>query len=330
MISAQEEKSIDDETSFDTYEIDNKIFKNGEYSQPDKKKPNQIINKFKLLEGLTEEELEKKDKNTDFPKYFAKISTEKFKYIGILSKELKRVKYGYSLMENGDEYLGEYKDEIREGFGIYKFHKNDEDQDIYIGEYKNDKKSGKGIYLKVSKQIVDENKEVNLINFSCGIGELEDDFFKNIKIYYVNNDKETLYKGKINELGMPSDEAALIVENWNKIFLGKYLDGDMQEGRNIFVDEKGEKKKAYYFTKSENKELGYNFDLNKNEEKDDEIVKKVKENSLKNYKAQIQSIFKDINEFFKKFQNFESAIKVDFEKDIKNKIQSDINKIIEE
>ena len=38
------------------------------------------------------------------------------------------------------------------------------------------------------------------------------------------------------------------------IFLGKYLDGDMQEGRNIFVDEKGEKKKAYYFTKSENKE----------------------------------------------------------------------------
>ena len=121
-----------------------------------------------------------------------------------------------------------------------------------------------------------------------------------------------------------------IVENWDKIFLGKYLDGDMQEGRNIFVDEKAEKKKAYYFTKSENKELGYNFDLNKNEEKDDEIVKKVKENSLKNYKAQIQSIFKDINEFLKKFQNFESAIKVDFEKDIKNKIQSDINKIIEE
>ena len=105
-----------------------------------KKIKNQIINKFKLLEGLTEEELEKKDKNTDFPKYFAKISTEKFKYIGILSKELKRVKYGYSLMENGDEYLGEYKDEIREGFGIYKFHKNDEDQDIYIGEYKKIKK----------------------------------------------------------------------------------------------------------------------------------------------------------------------------------------------
>lgn len=331
MISAQVEISNEDEFTFDTYGIDTQIFKKGEYTQYDKKNADQVINKFKHLEGLTEAELEKKDENIDFPKYFSKISTKTFEYIGILSKELKRVQYGYSLMENGDKYLGEYKDEIRDGFGIYKFHQNDEDQDIYIGEYKNDKKSGKGIYLKVSKSVIDEeSKESKLINFNCGIGELEEDLFKNIKIFCVNNDKETLYKGKINELGIPSDEAALIVENWDKIFFGKYLDGDMLEGRNIFIDEKGEKQKAYYFTKNEKKEFGYNFDLNKNEEKDKEIVKKVNESSKKNYKNQIQNIFKEINNAFNAFQNFDSAIKVNFEKDIKNKIQSIINKIIEE
>ena len=145
----------------------------------------------------------KNPKSDDFLKYFAKITTKDFEYIGILSNQLKREKYGYSLMDNKDEFLGEYKNEIRDGFGIYKYHhdENEDSQEYYIGEYKNNSKTGLGLYLKIFKSIKDDSTgEKKLINFNCGIGTFQDDLFKNGKIFSVDYDNETLYKGKINEI----------------------------------------------------------------------------------------------------------------------------------
>ena len=233
-------------------------------------------------------------------------------------------------MENDDQFLGEYKSEIRDGFGIYKFHSNEDEQDIYIGEYKNNKKAGKGLYLKIHKFIKDElTNDLILINYNCAMGEFENDSFKNGKIFSVINDNETLYKGKVNEIGLPSDENALIVDGGDKIFIGKLIDGEMLEGRNIFVDEKWEKTKAYYFSKN-NKDNSYNFDYNKNEEKDNGVIKMSKENWMKNYKNVIQNIFKNMNDAFDNFQNFDTAEKYNFENQIKNKMKNDVNKIIVE
>jgi len=331
MYSAEENTPKEEETCFDTFEIDNQIFKKGEYTQTEKGKPDKIKNKFKHLKGLTEEELNKKDPNSDFPKYFAQIKTKQFKYTGILSNQLKRDLYGYSFMENDDEYLGEYKNEIRDGFGIYKFRPNEDEQDIYIGEYKNNKKTGNGIYLKVFKTVENDSPaETILINFNCGIGEFQDDTFKNGKIFSVLNDVETLYQGKINELGLPSDEDALVYGATDKLFFGKIIDGEMVEGRNIFVGENWEKKKAYYFTKSNNKDAPYSFDLNKNGEKDDENIKMMKESSVKKYREIIQNIFKDINSVFDKFKNYDTAITCDFENEIKKKLKNNVDNIIKD
>ena len=328
MDSVIDQPSLEEETNFDTYEIDVQIFKNGEYIQIVKGKPNQIKNKFKLLKGLSQEELKKKDLNSDFPKYFSFITTKNFKYTGILSNNLKRENYGYSLMENDDQFLGEYKSEIRDGFGVYKFHSNEDEQDIYIGEYKNNKKAGKGLYLKIHKFIKDElTNDLILINYNCAMGEFENDSFKNGKIFSVINDNETLYKGKVNEIGLPSDENALIVDGGDKIFVGKLIDGEMLEGRNIFVNEKWEKTKAYYFSKN-NKDNSYNFDYNKNEENDNGVIKMSKENWMKNYKNVIQNIFKNMNDAFDNFQNFDTAEKYNFENQIKNKMKNDVHKII--
>ena len=330
MISAQEEISSQDETTFDTYEIDDQILKNGEYTQKTKGKTEVIKNKFKHLSTLTPEQVKNKDPNADFPKYFAKIDTKNFKYIGILSSQLKRVQYGYSIMENEDEYLGEYKNEIRDGFGIYKFRSNEEEQDIYIGNYKNNKKTGKGLYLKIIKSVIDErNGDLILVNFNCGMGDFENDIFKGGKIFSVNYEHETLYQGKINEIGFPSDEEGLVFEGGDKIFIGKLRDGELIEGRNIFVDEKWEKKKAYYFTKNDNKENPYNFDLNKNEEQDKDNIKMIKQSSIKTYKNQIQNIFKDLNDAFKTFKNYDTAINANFI-EMKKKIQNNIDKIIKD
>ena len=323
--------SSDSEIAFDTYEVDYRIFKDGEFIQKSEFNPS-INNKFKLIQGLTQEELEKKEENSEYPKYFSTISTKNFDYIGILSNQLKRDKYGYSKMEkeHSDEYLGEYKNELRDGFGIYKFNSdNDEDiKEIYIGNYKNNKKEGEGMYLKISKSIK-EGSSVNdiLINYNSGIGTFESDIFKNGKIFNCKDGVQILYQGKLNEIGEPEDDDAIIYEEENKIFRGKISRGDMIEGRNIILNEKLEKVNSYYFTKIDGK---YDFDYFKKEEIDEDCIKKLKENPIQNYGKNIQNIFNEINNAFNKFKDYDTAIRTDFEKDIKNKIKNEIDKIIKE
>ena len=323
--------SSDSEIAFDTYEVDYRIFKDGEFIQKSEFNPS-INNKFKLIQGLTQEELEKKEENSEYPKYFSTISTKNFDYIGILSNQLKRDKYGYSKMEkeHSDEYLGEYKNELRDGFGIYKFNSdNDENiKEIYIGNYKNNKKEGEGMYLKISKSIKEDSSGNDiLINYNSGIGTFESDIFKNGKIFNCKDGVQILYQGKLNEIGEPEDDDAIIYEEENKIFRGKVSRGDMIEGRNIILNEKLEKVNSYYFTKIDGK---YDFDYFKKEEIDEDCIKKLKENPIQNYGKNIQNIFNEINNAFNKFKDYDTAIRIDFEKDIKNKIKNEIDKIIKE
>ena len=331
MFDSSEKPVSDEETEFNTYEIDQEIFKNKEFVQNSKNQKDKIKNKFKFLPGLTEEEIKKKDPKSEYPKYFAKILTKNFEYMGVLTNELKREKYGYSIMENKDEYLGEYKNEIRDGFGIYKFNPNEDEEEIFIGNYKDNKKTGEGIYLKIFKSVKEDSSgEIILVDFDCGMGEFKDDIFINGKIFTVRDDNETMYQGKINDIGVPSDQEALIIEGGDKIFWGKLIDGELIEGRNIFVDDKWNKKNAYYFTKKDNVENPYDFDVNKNEGKDSEIIDMVKESNVRTYKIQIQNIFKDVCDSLNKFKKFETAIIVDFENNVKNKINADVNKIIQD
>ena len=134
-----------------------------------------------------------------------------------------------------------------------------------------------------------------------------------------------LYQGKLNEKGEPEDDDGLIIEEGNKIFKGKISNGDMIEGRNIIVNEKFEKINCYYFRKNENK---YDFDYSTKEEIDEECIKKIKEYPIQNYGKEIQNIFNEINLAFSEFKNYDTAIKVNFENDIKNKIKNEINSMI--
>ena len=316
--------------SFDINEIDEKITKDGEYIQTSEKTKEQSI--FKFLPNLSKEDIYKKDENP-FPKYFCKITANNFKYIGIMNNLLKRDIYGYSLMDNEDEFLGEYKNQIREGFGIYKFKPNEERQEIYIGEYTNNKKEGKGMYLKVNKSIKDDSKgNFILIDFDCNIGTFKDNILEKGIIFSIKDGKECLYCGKLNELGEQDDKEALYIEEKNKIFKGKIIKGSIVEGRNIFINEKYEKTKAYNFNilKGDNNEECYAFDNseNTNEEKDDDCIQKVKELLEYNYTKKIQEIYDMINENFNLFRDYEKAINVDFENEIKNKIKNELDNAI--
>ena len=308
---------------FNLKEIDEEITKNGKYLKKGK-------SVFKLMKNLSPEEIAKKENNISYPKYFSEISNKNFKYIGILTNELKRDIYGYSILDNKDEFIGEFKDEMRNGFGIYKFKSNEEEQELYIGEYIKNKKEGKGMYLKIKKTIKDDSTgKLMLINYISGIGIFNNDILDKGIIYIVNDGKKNLYFGKLNELGEQDDPDALFIEEGNKIFKGKISRGNMIEGRNIFINDKYEKIKAYYFskTKNEKNEESFLFDNDKNKENDEECIKKLKEFMEINYGDKIQEIFDEINNVFNIFGNYEKAYEIDFENHIKNKIQNYLDKI---
>lgn len=275
-----------------------------------------------------------------FPKYFSSIDHKLFKYTGVLSNQLKRDIYGYSFFENRDEFLGEYNMEKRNGFGIYKYRemKDNEKNDyipaeIYIGEYKDNSKNGNGIYLSISKKssIKDKNKE-QLIIYDCAIGVFKDDLFQEGKIFSIKDEKQNLFVGKIDQMGIPNDDNGIVIEDkGDRFFFGRVAEGKMKEGRNIFLDEKGNKTKGYYFTKKDQEEVEENrfdFSYEKGQEKDEEIIKKVKQIKIGEYRNIIQGIFEKVCQAFNTFKTFEKAKEIDFENNVKKNILDDVNKLL--
>ena len=309
--------SDDNSLTFDILEIDTFLNKNKDKSFI--KGKNQLI----FLPNI---DLKNEDENANFPKYFSYLELPSFTYIGELSNQLQRIENGYTKFDNGDEFLGEEKNEKREGFGIYKYNGTPEEYEIYIGEFSENKKKGLGIYLNILKCA--ENKK--LINYDCGIGNFDNDIFIEGKIFSVKDGIETLYKGKLNELGVPKDDNGFVLEDRNKIFVGKINDGELIEGRNVFVNENGEKSKAYYFIKTDDNDKPYNFDLNKDENKDESAIEMIKSSTDKKYQEEIQNIFDKVNESFEKYKNFDEAVNVNFNDDIKNVIQGLIGKLKED
>ena len=58
---------------------------------------------------------------------------------------------------NGDKYDGEWKNDLREGNGIYEYKNGDK----YKGEWKNDLRNGKGILYYKNGNIKYEGKYLN-------------------------------------------------------------------------------------------------------------------------------------------------------------------------
>ena len=123
--------SDDNSLTFDILEIDTFLNKNKDKSFI--KGKNQLI----FLPNI---DLKNEDENANFPKYFSYLEHPSFTYMGELSNQLQRIENGYTKFDNGDEFLGEEKNEKREGFGIYKYNGTPEEYEIYIGEFSENKK----------------------------------------------------------------------------------------------------------------------------------------------------------------------------------------------
>ena len=309
------------EIKFDILKIDARIKKDNVYEEND--------NKFQFCVDYNPDNQTNEEENIDIPKYIAKINTKSFKYLGILSKNLKKELYGYNYYDNGDEYFGQWNKDKREGYGIYYFKEEGGDsiKQIYIGEFKNNKKSGEGMYFHITKFGQEEDLSIP-IDYSLAIGNfIEDNFTKGI-IISMKEGKRIIYRGKINKDGKKNDDHAELYEDDNKIFHGIFKDNNMSEGR-IIITKEGKKVNGYYFNKNNEEDVNFNYEK---EEKDDEKFIK----NLNALNAVLE--YEKINDLFinlmmirvkaNSSNNFDYIKNLKYDTDIKQKLKEQYGKYL--
>ena len=312
---------------FDILKILSIIKKDGSY------KEDNII--FELYKKYTPTEYEESD---DTPKYMVDIKSDQNRYLGILSKSLRKELYGYSLYDNGDEYFGQWNSDEKSGFGIYYFKENDTNKinHVYIGEFSENKKNGEGLYFKVNKFEEEKEKENRPGDFVFEIGYFSEDYFQSGVIYSIEGEKRKIYKGKMNNKGEKNDDNAEIYENGNQIFYGCVKNNIMINGR-IIVLKKGEndfeKDEAYYFERKEDKNHNddIDFDYRKGEENDESLIKKMKEifdiYDCEKLKELYMKVI-DLREKIKSPDNFQYMKDLDFDVMVKEELKKLYGKYI--
>jgi hypothetical protein len=308
------------ELKFDVLKIDSTIKKDKIYKDEG--------NIFQFCTEFDPNQVEQ-DIKIDIPKYMAKIKSNSFEYLGILSKNLKKENYGYNHFDNGDEYFGQWNKDKKEGYGIY-FFKEEENpstiKQIYIGEFKNNAKYGEGIYFKVDKFDIDKEKNGVPIDFTLIIGNFsEDNFIKGI-IFTMEDGKRKIYKGKMSKDGKKNDENAEIYEDEDKIFYGIVKDNAMLEGR-IIIMKDGKKETAYYFNRKGSTAIDsdIDFDYEKKNSEDDKYIRKLNElNNIFDYEK-IQNLFISVMKIREKVnnpENFEYIKMLNYDMDVKQELKN--------
>ena len=141
------------------------------------------------------------------------IETDKEYYTGLLNYKLQRDLIGYNIYENGDIYLGKYKEDKLNGPGFYQYAEKEEDNKIvskYYWGYRTDGiKNKRGVYL-----ILKEDKKTakfsdfDNANLDVFIGNFIDDYFKNGVYLKKEEGKYYVYFGEFTKEGKKTGKNA--------------------------------------------------------------------------------------------------------------------------
>ena len=302
-----EDNKIED-ISFDKSEIDEQLTKNEIFHKDDD-------NIFSLIDESIEKQKDEK--------YFVHIKRNKEEYLGILTENFKKEKFGYSLINQGDEYLGEISDEKKNGFGIYQFNFLNEKnkKDIYIGNFTENRIDGKGIYINILESTDKSNKgdSSNLLNYNCYIGIFENGEFKKGKIYIVDKEIEKLI------IENEENRCFIVEKNNNEYYVcdGTLINDKLNTTEIINI--KDDKEKEEQFILKENNDGKKKENEKKNKSK--EIYDKFKNLNFKKYKESLQAIVSKIQNLFNEIKSsFKTAKTLD--KKFQNEFNEEFNFLI--
>ena len=206
------------------------------------------------------------------------------KYTGLLDPKLRKEGIGKLTEENGDIYLGQFKENIKEGSGIFLFNNDNFNTksksnkiEILLGNWNKNTKSNEGVYVWIEED--HKNSDFENAKFEAYVGEMEDNHFKT-GIYLAKNEKSfyIYYGGFKNDL--KNDEKCYSYDNDGKIdrvFRGRITNNKMHEGFFIRFHEDNIDDTAYMKFDDNNNPI----EVSTKEMLGTEIVDDINKNSLK-------------------------------------------------
>jgi hypothetical protein len=161
------------------------------------------------------------------------IVLQKNKYIGLLDKNLVRQKVGIHHYENGDIYLGEWKDNKRHGHGVYLHNVTKQGKiviEMNMGKWVDDVFDKEGVYIWMEEP--KNNDDIMNCDFEAFVGEFETAKFKRGVYLTLLNKKFYIYYGKFTE-GKKNDDCCYFYDNdlkIDRVFRGIIKEDVVQEG----------------------------------------------------------------------------------------------------
>jgi uncharacterized membrane protein YbaN (DUF454 family) len=136
--------------------------------------------------------------NPDTKMYVLKNKFNNLPFIGVVNYDFKREGYCFNKYLNGDEYFGNYSNDLRNRQGIYIYKPKYETGKIilrqyYFGLWENDLKQGRGIYVWLKE---DKNNSKNYYN-NKSYNPFNNFDKANFDAYVGNFDKNKFTKGTL-------------------------------------------------------------------------------------------------------------------------------------
>jgi len=191
---------------------------------------------------------------------------------------MKRELLGIHRYENGDLYLGEWKNNTRCGHGIYLYNKTSNKRtsiQMFMGKWLNDKPEKEGVFLWLDEP--ENNNELNQSSMEAYVGQIEDGNFKR-GIYLAQKEKFFIYYGDF-ENNKKHDPKGFFFDNngeEDRVFRGKIVNDVVQDG--FFVTFHSEGIENTVFFKFKEGEL---TDVAQKKVIDENTLKKINEECFK-------------------------------------------------
>ena len=230
-----------------------------------------LLGSFKLPSNIKEESEKKELNEVKKNGNMGVIYENGDKYLGDFENGLKEGK-GIMTYSNGDKYEGEFAKDVKEGYGIMLYNNGEK----YEGEFKNDVKDGYGIY--------------HYLDGDTYKGDFKNDFMEGRGVYFYQSGE--VYSGGFKN-GKKDGYGSFFETNGNK-YLGDYKN-DKKNGKGIyFYNNNNSKEECYYIDdrqmiKKEN--IVYNDSNVKNEAPEGPTI--INEKVDKDFSGKLVKVYED-------------------------------------
>ena len=177
--------------------------------------------------------------------FLVNAEEKSLKFRGIVNCFFQREGYGINEHDNGDKYFGYYKNDVRNGHGIYSFVPTKKGDDLlsefYYGFWKTDLKCGQGIYLWLRENTSKKPfSDFENANFQAFIGEVERDIFKKGTLLSKEGEDYLVYHGTFDIDGNREGHNCFFYSaTLEELCFGEYLDDHFIKGYVAHFDDEG-------------------------------------------------------------------------------------------